>query len=101
VIMDRRELLKKAGLGSIALASIPTLVDALRTPARAQGRMNFHCVCVSAAGDHRLAIFGQGHLDPSKVGSQVEGSGGFFHFTATGTPPLPLVASGPGSPSYS
>ena len=39
--MDRREFLKKAGLGSIALGSLPTLINALATPTWAQGQRSF------------------------------------------------------------
>ncbi len=94
---DRREFLKKVGLGSLALGSLSTLMNALATPARAQGGLNFHFVTVGAAGagtdQHLLASFGQGHFDP-QVGSRVEGRGGFFHFRPAATPPFPLVASG-------
>src|SRR3989304_2430836 len=48
--IDRREFLKKAGLGSIAVASLPTLANALAKPAWAQGGTNFTFLAVGRAG---------------------------------------------------
>ncbi len=94
---DRKEFLKNIGLGSLALGSLPALLGMLTTPAGAQGGLNFHFVTVTGAGaganQHLMASFGQGHFDP-RVGSRVEGKGGFFHFTPAASPPFPLVASG-------
>ncbi len=38
---DRRAFLKRAGLGSIALGTLPTLISSLAAPASAQGGTNF------------------------------------------------------------
>lgn len=100
--IDRRDFLKRAGLGSIALGTLPTLISSLTTPAWAQGGTNFTFLAVSRAGPagtpaqpaHTLIMGGQGHFDPSKVASPVEGGGVYTHFTAPGTPPLPIVSSG-------
>jgi len=101
--IDRREFLKKAGLGSIAVASLPTLANALAKPAWAQGGTNFTFLAVSRAGPagtiaqpaHTMAMGGQGSFDPSKVGSHMEGGGPFNHWTApAAAPPVPLIASG-------
>ncbi len=94
--MDRREFLKKAGFGSLALGSLPPLIDALATPALAQTQRGFIFLTVSAAGpQHRLAMGGQGVFDPARgPSSPVDGGGSFFHFQPAEKPPFPLVASG-------
>ncbi len=101
--MDRREFLRKAGLGSVALASLPTFANALAKTALAQGGTNFTFLGVNRAGPagtaaqpaHTLVMGGQGNFDPSRVASHVEGGGPFFHFTApAAAPPFPLIASG-------
>ena len=111
--MDRRDFLKKAGLGSIALASLPAFVDTLAAPAWAQGRTNFHFFALSVAGpqgaqppatptspQHQLVMSGDGNFDPSQVASKVTGGGFFLHWLFPGAAPppggtpLPLVASG-------
>src|SRR3989304_8391351 len=66
--MDRREFLRKAGLGSIALASLPKIVDSLATPAAAQGQRGYSFVVVNkgktvGGGDDRLVITGAGGFD--------------------------------------
>ena len=106
--MDRGEFLRKAGLGSIALAAAPKIVDTLVTPVWAQGRINFHFDCVSVAGSagtpaapqHTLIFAGQGSFDPSRVGSKADGGGFYVHYLFPGAnppprgTPLPVVASG-------
>jgi hypothetical protein len=100
--IDRREFLRKAGLGTIAAASLPSLVNSLATPAFAQGSRGFSFLCLAAAGAagtpaqpaHTIAMGGEGRFDPSKPGSRVEGGGTFFHFTAPGTPPRPIQGAG-------
>lgn len=101
--VDRREFLRKAGVGSVALASLPTLATVLAKPAWAQGGTNFTFLAVSRAGPagtvaqpaHVLAMGGQGSFDPSKVGSHMAGGGLFNHWTApAAAPPVPLIASG-------
>lgn len=111
--IDRRRFLKKAGLGSLALASLPMLADTLAKPAWAQGRVNFHFFSLSVAGpqgaqppgtpaapQHTLAMAGQGEFDPSQVASKVSGGGFYVHWLFPGANPppggtaLPVVASG-------
>ena len=100
--IDRREFLKKAGIGSIALASLPTLTNALVKPAWAQGGRRFTIAGLSRAGPegsaaapaHAIWMAGQGTFDPSRVGSPVEGGGAYNHLTFPGTPPRPIVAAG-------
>jgi hypothetical protein len=92
--IHRRELLYRVGTGSIALASLPALLDMLRVPALAQSERGTMFLAVNAAGTHRLAMGGVVKFDPSKgAGSPAAGGGSFFHWTV-GTPPMPLVASG-------
>ncbi len=100
--IDRREFLRKAGVGSIALASLPTLANALAKSAWAQGGRSLTMASLSRAGPegtaaapaHGIWMAGQCHFDPSKVGSPVEGGGAYSHLTLPGTPPRPIVAAG-------
>ena len=100
--IDRREFLRKAGLGSIALASLPTLANALAKPAWAQGARGFVFHAASRAGPagtpdrpaHQLIMGGMGQFAASKVGSQAEGGGVYTHTTVPGATPRPIVASG-------
>lgn len=93
--VKRREFLHKVGVGSIALASMPALMDMFKLPALAQGERGVLFLCVDAAGNDRLAMGGAARFDPSRgPGSPVTGGGHFFHWTASPTAPAPLVASG-------
>src|ERR687888_114251 len=103
--MNRRELLKKAGRGTIALASLPTLAQALASPTWAGGQqsqrgdpqreVNFHFVANSQAGtiagvSHRILMTGDGKVTPSNV----VGGGSFNHFDFAPPvpPPKPILA---------
>lgn len=93
--IDRREFLRKAGIGSLALGSLPALLDVFRLPALAQGEKGVMFLSVDTAGEHRLILGGTAWFDPSKGPASAAGGGGMFtHFRAVGSPPLPLVASG-------
>jgi len=93
--VNRREFLHRVGAGSIALASLPALMDMFKLPALAQSERGVLFLCIDAAGTHRLAMGGFARFDPSRgPGSPVTGGGSFFHFQAVGNPPLPIVASG-------
>lgn len=97
--MKRREFLRKAGLGAVALGSLPALADALRHPAWAQGQRAVRFLAVSAAGtgagQHLVAMGGQAVFDPARgPSSPAVGGGSFFHFQPAASPPFPLVASG-------
>ncbi len=94
--MDRREFLKKVGLGSLALGSLPTLVDMAAKPALAANHRGFRFLAISSAGpQHLIAMGGQGVFEPSRgASSPVEGGGSYFHFSPAARPPFPLVAAG-------
>ena len=93
--VNRREFLHRVGAGSIALASLPALIDMFKLPALAKSERGVVFLCVNAAGNHRLAMGGAAGFDPSRgPGSPVTGGGSFFHWTASPTAPAPLVASG-------
>lgn len=100
VKVNRREFLHRVGAGSIALASLPALMDMFKLPALAQSERGALFLCVNAAGPaapgrHMIAMGGFARFDPSRgPGSPFTGGGSFFHWTASGSPPFPIVASG-------
>jgi hypothetical protein len=93
--MNRRELLEKVGLGSLATAS---LLEALATPASADGNrpVNFHLVATSQAETvdgvaHRLFMGGDGMITQGNV----VGGGYFVHFNpAAPGVPKPVLSNG-------
>jgi len=96
--LDRKEFLKKAGLGGMTLAALPALADVLGTPAgaaEAEEARVFYLVAFSKAKsrDHRIAISGAGGFNPR--GGTARGWGTFIHIdnTPAGTP-KPVIASG-------
>ena len=92
--VNRREFMHRVGAGSIAIASLPALMDMFKLPALAQAERGALFLCVNAAGTHRLAMGGAARFDPSRgAGSPATGGGSFFHWTAAPAP-SPLVASG-------
>ena len=99
--MKRRDFLKKAGIGSAALASIPTLASTLATPAWAHlpGSRPFFFVAFSAAGtvggvEHRIAISGGGRfILRSGIVSGI-GNGTWVHFDNAPSPPKPVLGAG-------
>lgn len=93
--MDRREFIKKAGLGSAALASVPLMVGSLAEPAWAddeEGGTKFRVVSVShsTTSSDLVAFNGNGKFGTSWV----RGNGAFVHFSPVGSPPFPIVATG-------
>ncbi len=94
--MDRRKFLEKAGLGSIALGSLPVLAGTLARPIWAADQTNFRFLSVSQANtiggvQHRVNINGDGKI----TSGQVVGGGSFNHFNnAPTTVPKPLLAFG-------
>lgn len=111
--VNRRTLLRKLGLSSIALAVLPRLVDTTAKPADAQRGVNYHFFSVSIAGpqgaqrsgtpespQHWFVMSGDGSFDPGRSGSKMSGGGFFVHHLFPGAMPpaggtqLPIVASG-------
>lgn len=93
--MDRREFLKKAGLGSIALGSLPVLAGTLARPVWAANQINFRFLSVSQANtilgvQHRVNISGDGKITPA----QLAGGGSFNHFDNASSVPKTLLAFG-------
>src|SRR5712691_9217694 len=93
--MDRREFLKRAGVGSVALSSLPLLGERAWADSKPRIRESgkiFHFLALSAVPDttDRLIIAGDGEFNAFVA----EGGGSFDHFKAEGSPPLPLVATG-------
>ena len=92
--MDRRQFLKKAGVGSAAVAGLPALETILATPAWAvvPGPGNgffFQVLSHSTTSADLLVISGCG-----RIGRGIEGGGSFTHFVPEGVPPFPIVATG-------
>lgn len=106
--MNRRELFRKAGLGVLAAASTPVLLDKLALPVLAQGQTGFTFLAFSAAGgagtaaapQHRIAMGGTGKFGSTQAGAPVDGGGQFVHHLFPGANPPPggtpltIVATG-------
>jgi hypothetical protein len=95
--MKRRDFLKRAGQGTVALASAPALAQLLSRTALGQGgTTNYHFVAFSSAGlvdtvEHRFAMAGDGHVSPGGV----TGGGAFVHFdNAAPGVPKPILGTG-------
>jgi hypothetical protein len=94
--MDRREFIKRAGVGSAALASLPVAAQGLMTPAWAndarKGDTNFRFVVVSklTTGPDLVATNANGRF--GKWGIRARGA--FTHWVPEGDPPFPIVATG-------
>ena len=94
--MNRREFLQKAGVASIALASLPELGHSLATSASADDKQtNFRFVSNSNAATiagvaHRMLMNGTGKVTPS----QVVAAGSFVHINNAPPVPKPILASG-------
>lgn len=84
---SRREFLKKAGIGSAALATLPALADLLATPVLASDRIGFKLVAASKMGTERVLMAGEGLM----TDSEATGGGTFVHFSATD---LSIIATG-------
>lgn len=99
-MMERREFLRKAGLGTLAAGALSGFLHDWARPALArQSHRGFMFLAVSSAGTdpgrHVIAMGGRGVFDPAKgPASPVDGGGSFFHFQPAASAPFPLVASG-------
>src|SRR5712691_5695294 len=89
---SRREFLKKAGIGSAALATLPALGELLATPALASDRVGFKLVAASKMGTERVLMAGDGLM----TGSEATGGGTFVHFS---TADLSIIATGVWKPN--
>jgi hypothetical protein len=93
--MERREFLKKAGVGSAAVAGVPALETLLASPAWAHRRSGggngyfFQVVSKSTTTTDFLIISGCGRI----TASAVTGGGSFAHFTP-GATPATIVGTG-------
>ncbi len=97
--VDRRAFLKKAGFGSLAVASLATFVDTLAVPSyAADDERVFVFVANSKAKtvggvDHRAAFTGSGKFNAGT--STVEGGGTYIHWNnAPKGTPKPLLSFG-------
>jgi hypothetical protein len=96
--MQRREFLRKAGLGSVALAAAPMFGHLLAPPAMGGASMhNFALVALTGADTtdgrvHRIGLQGSGVFHPHS--KTVRGGGSFEYFDA-GPPgvPKPILGS--------
>jgi hypothetical protein len=94
--MKRRDFLKRAGQGTVALASAPALAQVLSGVAFGQGgSTNYHFLAFSSAGlvgsvDHRIAMVGDGSVTPGGV----NGGGAFVHFDNAPPAPKPILGTG-------
>ena len=96
--MNRRDFLKKAGLGSVALGSLPLLGEIFAVPASADsGDRTFHFAALGGGGTigdvvHTLVLAGDGRFSDAEV----EGGGVFNHVNLNSSlpNPKPVLASG-------
>jgi hypothetical protein len=86
---SRREFLKKAGIGSAAIAALPALGDLFATPVLASGQIGFNLVSASAMGAERVILAGDGLM----TDSEATGGGTFVHFKVTTGGPV-VIATG-------
>ena len=88
--MNRRKFLKRAAVGSVALASLPVLGGSAL--ADDGSRKGYHFVVLSTVKGtpERLIISGQGSFDSQSV----DGGGHFDHFHPAAAAPFPVVATG-------
>ncbi len=74
--MKRRDFLRQAGLGTVALAAAPVLGQQLVGAASMTGQINFHFLALSTGGGaHLLLMSGNGVMTPGNV----IGHGSFQH----------------------
>jgi hypothetical protein len=96
--LERREFLKRAGVGSAALASLPALAGtawADDDDDDDDGRRRFHFQAISGqaatiGGGESILMTGRGRFTPSWV----RGGGEFVHFDGTKIPSPDFIATG-------
>src|SRR2546425_9364738 len=92
--LDRRSFLRRAGIGSIALGSLPSLLAATPVEATRQAA-GFNFTAISQAGTigavvHAANMAGSGTIEEDDV----EGGGHFQHYDAASAPPRTIFAAG-------
>lgn len=94
--MERREFLRKAGIGSVALASFPFLAEiASAADVLDDSRTKFYFVALSGVtptltGGDSIAMSGTGRFSDRRV----DGGGEFVHFDGTQIPSPDFIATG-------
>lgn len=97
--MDRREFLKRAGVGSAALVSLPALAGTAQATGALQRRYIFEAFSLGptiGAIQHRIAMQGAGFFIPEAGVVLGSGGGSFVHFDNAPAvpPPKPILAFG-------
>lgn len=98
--LDRREFLKRIGLGSLALAPLSKLIDSLARPAWGQAPPTaraFQFVAFSRAATidrvvHQVGMAGEGKFDPPS--GWIDGGGQFLHLDDASVTPKTIINSG-------
>jgi hypothetical protein len=95
--VDRRDFVKKAGIGSLAVASgvsFPSLFDAVvgQQSAQAAGSINFVFAvgAVKVGGGELFIANGAGSFNDA----QVQAQGSFNHVEIAAAPPFPILGQG-------
>jgi hypothetical protein len=95
--MHRKDFLKRAGVGSAALASLPLLANAAAAQDEVEGVTNYDFVALSGTGatltesENAIAMRGCGRFGP---GETVAGGGHFVHFDGRNIPSPDFIATG-------
>ncbi len=104
--IDRRDFLKKAGLGSIALVSVPALTNTLATPTwadedqdRVYDFVAFSKGATISGVDHRIGMRGAGSFQVEAGKGKVKGGGSFVHFNNASPIPKAILAFGTWEPT--
>jgi hypothetical protein len=93
--MERKEFLKRAGVGSVVLASFPALADVAWADDGNDGRQRFYFQALSGqaatlTGGEAIVMNGCGDFGKSRA----RGGGEFVHFDGRTIPSLNFIATG-------
>jgi len=93
--IGRRDFVRRAAVGSIALVSAPALVNAIAGTARADSGRGYYFQAVSKAPDvdsvqHRMIMGGCGSVSADEV----SGGGTFLHFDDATAVPKTILGTG-------